>query len=542
MKKSLIFCAALLSAMTLSAQKYNMVVHTTDGNTTKIPVDQIESVSTQEQPSFTPADHIVYAMYSTSTDKATYRIDIATAPTDQNGLPSNNGDRLFTLAFTAPLSNGATAMIPVGNYGIGNGKDLFTWDVNKSSMIERTAPGNEGLNMSILAGGFIDVDYQDGEYDIRAELVTLGGEKVDISFEGPINFRIDPTNYETFKEDVNVNFEGAQGRYYANWNYHFADDVTMQLYTGTFEDGKQTEGYWMNLDLYIPKVANPTPEAYPSPKIADGVYTVDNRTRGSDILYAYHPFSFILGSIIDALGIVGHVGSYITYIGTDGKLQVAHLSGGTLTVADNGTTFNFDFETTEGIKVKGSYSGNPAIRNFCDNFDQEPERPYSTITGDHQLNFVDNTVAIAYNMGDNYLKPGITSYILMVTDPASEHGDFLTLDLFADGDKLPDGTYEINDKFNAFSGVRGYCDFGGNTIHSWYGDLDSTDADGYQTLIAPVNGGSLTITTVNGVSTITFNLTDDNGHSLKGSWSGNLIQASPDDVASKGIKSVLKTK
>ena len=57
-------------------------------------------------------------------------------------------------------------------------------------------------------------------------------------------------------------------------------------------------------------------------------------------------------------------------------------------------------------------------------------------------------------------------------------------------------------------------------LYSWYGDLDTTDEEGAQSVLAPIYTGTLTITTVGTERKFTFNFTDDKGNKLTGEWQG----------------------
>lgn len=545
----MILGAALMTVLAAGAQKYNMVVETTDGQKTVIPVDNIASMKMTPQPDYIAADHLVYALYTKSIsapDKATYRLDFGNAPADQNGRPISKGDMVVSIEFTAPTSADMyKAVLPTGNYAVGNGSQNFTFNGLRSDVAIRVADGDaeDAISYEVITAGYVDVGMVDGEYDIRAELVTLSGVEIKASFNGPVNFISNPANSDTFTEDVNVNFEGAQGRFYGNWYYHFADDMMLQLFTGTFQDGKQTEGYWMDLELNLPKVADPRPAALASPRVADGVYTVDSRGNAGSFYFTYHPFSFISGKVIDFLGESANVGSLITHKDKDGKVRLAHIDGGTLTVSENGTRFDFDFTTSEGVKVKGSYTGTPQIENKNDNFDNQPERPFSTITADYQMHFADNAIALAYDEGDNFLIQGKKSLYLMVSDPDQAKGDFINFDLIADENGLIDGTYTVNDSFEPFGAIKGRTSYSGQPLYSWFGNLEDKDSEGYNNIMAPVNGGTFTVTTdAQGISTITFNLVDDNNHAITGSWSGKINRVSEEDYANAQARAALRMK
>ena len=63
---------------------------------------------------------------------------------------------------------------------------------------------------------------------------------------------------------------------------------------------------------------------------------------------------------------------------------------------------------------------------------------------------------------------------------------------------LPDGTYTINNSLENGTIIPGEVDYGGGSIFSWYGDLDTTTPDGYQEVLAPLVEGTLTISTTGG--------------------------------------------
>lgn len=537
-----------MSVIAAGAQKYNMVVETTDGHKTVIPVDAIDNMSMTSQPDYIEADHLVYALYTiqlSNPNRATYRVDFANAPAAQNGLPASKGDMVVSMEFTAPISaDSNNAILPAGNYSAGNNTADFTFNCAGSDVAIRVDDGDaqDAISYEVIIGGYVDVNFVDGEYDIRAELTTISGLSLNVSFCGPIRFINNPANSDTFTDDINVTFENAQGRFYANWYYPFSDDMMFQLYTGTIENDKQTEGYWLQLETNLPKASDPT--AVTSPRMADGVYTVDTREDPGSFYYCYQPYTFLSGKVIDVLGQTIDTGSLITHLDKDGTRRLAHINGGTFTVSDNGTRFDFDLTTTEGVKVTGSYSGTPNIQNLCDNFDKQPARPFSTLETDYHMNFADNAIAMAYDAGDNFLIQGKKSMALIVSDPEQIKGDYITFDLISDENGLVDGTYTVNDTFEPFGVFKGRVNYGGTPIFSWFGNLEDLDSEGYNNIMAPVNGGTFTVATnAQGVSTITFNLTDDKGHAITGSWSGEITRISDDDIPqSAGIRQTLRMK
>ena len=205
-----------------------------------------------------------------------------------------------------------------------------------------------------------------------------------------------------------------------------------------------------------------------------------------------------------------------------------------MTVSDNGSNIVFDLVTDNGKKVKATYSGKINIVDFTEP-DKVPEYP-STLTGNVDFKVSKETVAMSYNLGD-YIKEGLNQFMVMLTEPEMLHGDYLLLELCADAEVLPDGTYTINNALEPFTGIKGETDYGGNILYSWYSDLDSADEEGYQSVICPIRGGSLTVSTAaDGKRILEFNLTDGKGHDITGEYEGILYNLSPSSAkASKSM-------
>ena len=171
----------------------------------------------------------------------------------------------------------------------------------------------------------------------------------------------------------------------------------------------------------------------------------------------------------------------------------------------------------EGIKVTGTYDGAPYIVNMIDN-SNKPEFQ-DNLTGDYELNkFPSNTAIVDYNLGD-YIIEGVNSHVVMFTEPEMKTGDYIMLELLSDSEEeLKDGVYKIDNSLTDFSGIKGVVTFQGGMEFSWYGDLDSTDDEGYQTRLAPISGGTVTVsTTEDGQRKFDFDLRDLKGYKITGS-------------------------
>lgn len=76
-------------------------------------------------------------------------------------------------------------------------------------------------------------------------------------------------------------------------------------------------------------------------------------------------------------------------------------------------------------------------------------------------------------------------------------------------------------------------------VFSWYGDLDSTDDEGFQSILAPIFGGTLTVTTIEGDKRkFDFDLRSRKGHKITGSITREVNYASPEDSKEDKVESI----
>ena len=432
----------------------------------------------------------------------------------------------------APLSDEAqNAILPEGYYRIGNGES-YTFTPSGSAVWIRFDEGADDVAVGYVVGGTVDVKHDNGNYDIRAELDLLDGTQIAVAYYGDLKFRVGASGSVDFEEDQDVQFTEGQGRVWANWFNPFCDDGSLQFFTGRFDaGGAQLEGYCLYLSYYMPKDDIHTSTW--KPVVTDGVYNVDPRERITG--QTYLPYTLMRGSKMEMFGQATAVGSYLTYLAADGRVSLATIKEGTLTVSDGGTKFVFDFVADNGIKITGSYDKKPYIVNYINNSNQ-PECP-DNLTGDYTFSkWADDAVILDYNLGD-YIIQGLNSHVIIISDPKMTKGDYLSIDVFSEGDQIKDGTYTIDNSLQDMTGLKGYVNFQGGMAFSWYGDLDSTDEEGYQSILAPVCGGSFTVTTLdNGQRKFDFDLRDLKGNKMTGSITRNVHYASESDQAAAKVE------
>ncbi|MDE7403121.1 MAG: hypothetical protein K2M87_06895 [Muribaculaceae bacterium] len=513
MKKIIFSLLALGAVMTAGAQTSRELVLTDkEGNQITYPADQVDGIMFTAQPNYLKLNEAYDCSYQEVGALGLYGLTLATN-TDGKGNLSGENDFAVQLVLAGPWSDDVkNPKLPAGYYREGQSNTEWTFDVTKSSIIVNS---ENGPAPAMIISGTVDVrEDGDGEYDIRLELTSFTGATVDASYKGQLNFPAGFGEFQPFKEDQNVTFTNAQGRFYGNWYYPFAADLSMLFYKGTVEDGTLKDGYMLDVTFYEPK---PADEMDPDQKVADGVYELETRDA---IAYTYLPFRYEAGERTDFLGQEVITKTRLTYYSPTGESNLGLIKGGTMTVSNNGTKFVFDFVTEEGIKVTGSFTGNPLMQNFCDNNEKAPKRPYSLLTEDVNLQWANGTVAVEYNDGHSILNDANT-ITFWITDPLQVHGDYISFDLLTESETLPDGTFTVGSGLTANLIIPGEIDYGGQPLFSWYGNLDEVDADGYNTKMAPIASGTVTISTLpSGERKFVIDVKGDANHSIKGEYSG----------------------
>lgn len=531
MKKTIMAAVAAGALMVPAiAQNYKVVITTVDGEKTEFETSNVNSIRFENAPDYAPLTYFIDGAYTSKGDLGIYAFTIASDAPDQWGLPPQVGDAELSLELIGAMSEDYTnAQLPVGYYRAGTGNAAGVFDIQKSGLTLRLDEGEDGTNMYPIIDGTVDVTKDGDNYVVKAELILLQGGTVAFEYNGPITFQPGMMATEEFAEDQEFTFTGAQSRFYDNWYYPFVTDMALQFYSGEFDaDGNQTEGYWLNMDTFAPKYVR-TPDGTLS--LADGVYSAEPREKIEN--YTNIPYTYTKGHTLDFWGTLYPTGSYLNKKETNGRSFRGYIVEGTMTVTGNGTNVVFDFVTDNGKKVKATYSGKI---NFVDFSEPDKIPDYSsTLTEDVKLDFTPATIAMSYSLGD-YIKKGLYQFEVMVTEPYMEHGDFIMLELSSEEEILPDGVYTINNGLEPFTGIEGTIDYGGQILYSWYGDLDSADEDGVQSIISPILGGTVTITTVSdNTRKLVFDLQDGKGHTITGIYEGLFY-----DLSENAAKAALK--
>lgn len=544
MKKTMIATAALAAVTLAGAQTVrNLVIVDNEGNQAEIRADKIMGITFEEAPEYVQLTTLLAATYEEQGPLGIYDVEFGTGDPDINGDPENVGDFQIGLVMAGPWSDEVkNPKLPVGTYTIGNSTEEMTFDVSKSAIWERLEPGDDGVTALMIIGGTVEVSKVDESgYRIVMDLTDMAGVVHNFIYEGPVDFAGGWSQVQPFTEPVDVNFTVGQGRFYSNWYYPFASDITLQFYEGKIENGYFMNGYALEISMFEPKVED---DMNPVQKIADGTYVVDKR---EEIAYEYLPFRFLAGERVDFLGQELVTKTRLEYYGEDGSRRLGLITGGSFTVSENGSKFLFDFTTAEGVSVKGTYDKAPNVTNYCDNDVKAPKRPYSLLDSDVTLNFIPGTICLTYNEGHRILDDANIMTVWFI-HPSQAMGDYLWLDLFVEGDELTDGTYTVSSDLGVGKIIKGDVDYAGAMKYSWYADLAEVDDEGYNTCMAPIGGGTVTVSTqADGQRKFVFNLVDDDNHTITGEFTCNLIDGNAVDTdmpakVRKNSKRALRTR
>lgn len=517
MKRYFFAAAAATLSLAAFAQSYQVTVTTQDGTKHTYTTGDVTNMKFVDNPDYLTATTYGSGIYNRRGNSGEYYFVVGSGATDATGDPLNVGDFKFQLSLVGdPSEEAHNAIIPDTYYSSQIADPKHYYDMNKSAMWIRTEDGVERI---LFLDGIVDVKYDEGTYKLKAEMTSLDGLTVAVRYEGPMKFSVGQNATVDFNEDQNVTFTGSTGRYWGNWYLPFADDFALNLYTGTYTGGTDDRGFMLRVEGFQPKVDDLT-GAW-QPVLADGTYVIDKRDKVNDNTYL--PFSFTPGKIVEFWGEQYVSGTYLQYIAENGSTQRALVIDGTMTVSNGGKHIVLDMTGENNIRIQGEYDGLTGIGNYVDNSNAPTD--FCHIDSDITLDFPGKAVALDYNLGD-YIIEGINAHLVMFTDPAMKTGDYLALEVLCEGEQLANGVYTINNALENYSGIKGMIDFGGNTVFSWYGDLDSADSEGYQTVLGPVWGGTMTVTGEGSNRVFTFDLTASNGKKITGTYTGLLNHAS----------------
>ncbi len=481
---------------------------------------------------------VLDAIYSPQNGIGVYSVTLLTSTLDQMGYPANVGDIQFTLNLNAPLdADPVNATIPDGTYTADTLMNEMTWNPLATGMYIRIGEGTglDALGIEYMTDGTVYSKRDGDNYTLQIAFTTSGGTQINAEYKGPIFFTqgggSGGYNTPPFTEDQNVKFNEADGTYYGLWAYPHADDATLRFYISEYASDGSTllKTYRMNIMLFSEKLEDYNVR---NPQIPTGTYNVTATKPFTDTAI---PETIIPGSLDNIVGELIMTGSNFTMTDYEaGENFASHITGGSMTITNNGSEYDiqFNFTTPEEVSIKGSYKGAINIENRCTN-DTDPTNPrangqaISRLEEDVVVNIPEEEIAIIAYYG-NYLFTDKASWFFSL-GAVDEVGDFIMSEFFTEykpfteAGKLIPGTYNVSRTFEPYTMLPGFSTFGNYTpLYTWYGDLSSyNEAEGYHEKMAPIESGTMTVEDLGGGNyKFVFDFVDDAGFKVTGEWSG----------------------
>lgn len=402
--------------------------------------------------------------------------------------------------------------VPAGTYVFDADDTMAEWTLGNyySGYSKVNAEGTAYDAQSLYDGGQVVVT----ENNITVTVIIAGVQHT-VTYNGEPKIYVGENGGGGSSENVEMEANYAYANYfgdqytpgYADNYYLFLSDV------GLDADGyEQANGTYYRFDIYAPIMdTNAT-------KIPAGTYTVDMTDSGS--LWTAS-LSYSAYFILDEYG--------WDYVTND------YPASGTIVVGEDGTIVAEVTMLMSGATHKVTFNGGNIDIYDASSSGGGDDGIYSTLLGDLNCNLSDGNLYYEY-YGDWY-EVGYMNWMIAIM-PNDGAGDFVQFDLLAGPSSTDNfvGEYAINDSLEGFTAYPGYID-SGYMSGCWYYTEDGVT-------MAPFVGGSVEVSD-NGDGTITveFDVWDDLGYSVTGSWSGTPrsaaeLQAVTRSSSLKELKSV----
>ena len=452
-----------------------------------------------------------------------------------------DGDiQVFIDFYNVEDSDPLNPVLPNGVYEPNNDFSAFSYDPT-SSYVDIVADG-EVITSPIL--GIVTVERTGPTYTItvEGELMLLDNLAFSARYTGSIQFVQGGTSaYEFFDEDITIDMDEAQMRYWGSWFFPFCDEVGVEMFDGTFDaNGTLQKGYYLHLSrIFMPKYHDYNEASVP---LAEGHYDVVYEALSD--MYCL-PYFFDAGRIQEYFGDKYFTGTYLQYVENGQVKKVGLVTEGSFDVEYDGTNHNIamNFVADNGVKITLTFLGKINSVNYNDNDETMPERPWTTLDGDHEYNFPAETQGYAFCLGE-YMKPGFDNWMLMLYATNAQYpdgyGDMFTTEFLVEtgGSRtsFPTGTYNVSLDVADHTMFTGVVSYAGAILFTWYGDV-TPDFEGYSTETAPIASGTVTVEDAgNGNYHFVFDLVDDGGYKITGEWTGKVTA---DDISDEVSGSAL---
>ncbi len=346
--------------------------------------------------------------------------------------------------------------------------------------------------------------------------VTVAGVEHTVTYNGAPKFYVGGNGgggeTPTPGEGVEFTASYAYAMYYgdqytpgtADNYYFFLSDL------GVDGDGYEyATGTYYRFDIYAPITSDYT--------ITPGTYPIDTTdSMASGTVSAYYSAYYVINSYGD------------DYDATDWP------DGGFITFNEDGSIYAEVHMMVSGETHKVSFAGGDIVIYDGTGGGEGGGGEYdimSTLTDDYTATLDHHT--LIYEFYGDYYYIGLQNWTFMIA-PNDGEGEYVQFDVLAGADSTDfDGTYAISSEMESYTSYPGVID-GGYMGGSW---LYSSD---YLTM-SPFVEGTLNVTNNNnGTYSVSFDVTDDAGYNVKGSWTGETLDYGTMSTRSVVLKEAAK--
>lgn len=424
------------------------------------------------------------------------------------------GGNFYVLDMFAPAGDLEDMTLPTGTYVLGGSSQSVTEAMTFSSDVSCYMVDANGADTgAAFTDGTVTVSTGENGYVIEATLTDANGETHHVVYTGPAEYQDDRNgasdpDVPRIETPLDVN-AGIGAAAYAGRS----GDVMKVIFQftdmeRTADDMLIAPGTLLRAEAYLPYDGNGV--------IQTGTYTVSSRDNGQS-------FTVIPGEV----AYPSIVGSYASYWSEEAVTpEYGIIKSGTMTVSGSAAEYTIvcDFTTDDGISVKSTYTGTIEMTNL-------PGDPISTLDGDYALDLTGATAkgdfyGDTYGTGGGHWAVQISGpkdrFMLEVIDSEASFDDGIT-----------SGTYTAAGTYPAIGNyIPGYIDSESRLSGTiYYGNIVNGAANDF----APATSGDLVITN-NGNSsyTVSFEVLDDKGNTLTGTWTGNITMTDVSDYTDTG--------
>lgn len=388
----------------------------------------------------------------------------------------------------------------------------YTLDAN-----DTTAVGTIGASYS----GYIKTNNSDVEIEVSyeaAELVvnedgsclltaTINGQKHTVTFSGESTIA-DKREVNGAVDTIERQMDFAYAFYYGD---QYSEDVSDNFYFFLSDIGVDENGW---------EIANGTYYRF------DLYSEILNTEEGVSIPYGTYTFDATNSFAPNTVGVANSMYYVLDDMGYDYVDQAA-ITGGVIIVDEEGVRAEVMVGATKHILT---YYGEVApIFEYSSGGGGSGDGPYSTLYDDWYCNLSNHNCLYMY-YGD-YYEVGYQNWTFGIM-PKDGAGDFVQFDVLAAADSVDSfyGEYIISDSYESYTAYPGYIDSAGYMSGSWYYTDDGV------TMAPFVDGYLSVVDNGDGTAFIEFDVYDDCGFNVTGSWTGVLTayqQATPMKCSAK---------